>query len=209
VSEVIRTIPQVLSDSADRDPGKVWLRTDEGTATFAGAAGQVGLTAGRLSAAGVRRGDLVVVTARTTAPYLFCWLALSAIGAITVPTNPRGTSAELAGLLAQTRPRALISDAGLGSLAGSAITPGASAPALLDAAALAGDWTSGSAGGRPPTGAAEPGDVAVLIPTSGTTGRSKLVMQTHGAFTMAGEGFNYSGLSVYKCRLDSMSVLYS
>jgi crotonobetaine/carnitine-CoA ligase len=34
-----------------------------------------------------------------------------------------------------------------------------------------------------------PDDVAVLIPTSGTTGRSKLVMQTHRAYAMSGEGF--------------------
>src|SRR5206468_6066643 len=32
-------------------------------------------------------------------------------------------------------------------------------------------------------------DPAVLIPTSGTTGRSKLVTQTHRAYVMAGEGF--------------------
>jgi crotonobetaine/carnitine-CoA ligase len=31
----------------------------------------------------------------------------------------------------------------------------------------------------------------VMIPTSGTTGRSKLVMQTHLAYVMAGEGFPY------------------
>ena len=31
----------------------------------------------------------------------------------------------------------------------------------------------------------------MLIPTSGTTGRSKLVMQTHRAYAMAGEGFPY------------------
>ena len=30
-----------------------------------------------------------------------------------------------------------------------------------------------------------------MIPTSGTTGRSKLVMQTHLAYVMAGEGFPY------------------
>ncbi len=36
-----------------------------------------------------------------------------------------------------------------------------------------------------------PGDLAVLIPTSGTTGRSKLVMQTHQAYAMAGEGFPF------------------
>ena len=31
----------------------------------------------------------------------------------------------------------------------------------------------------------------MLIPTSGTTGRSKLVMQTHQAYVLAGEGFPY------------------
>ena len=39
--------------------------------------------------------------------------------------------------------------------------------------------------------AVSPGDLAVLIPTSGTTGRSKLVMQTHRAYVLAGEGFPY------------------
>ena len=38
---------------------------------------------------------------------------------------------------------------------------------------------------------ASPDDVAVLMPTSGTTGRSKLVMQTHRAYALAGEGFPY------------------
>jgi len=33
--------------------------------------------------------------------------------------------------------------------------------------------------------------VATLIPTSGSTGRSKLVIQTHRAYAMAGEGFPY------------------
>jgi crotonobetaine/carnitine-CoA ligase len=44
--------------------------------------------------------------------------------------------------------------------------------------------------GRGPAGIDER-DVAVMIPTSGTTGRSKLVMQTHLAYVMAGEGFPY------------------
>src|SRR4029079_9432038 len=38
-------------------------------------------------------------------------------------------------------------------------------------------------------GPAEHDDPAVLIPTSGTTGRSKLVTQTHRAYAMAAEGF--------------------
>ena len=45
-----------------------------------------------------------------------------------------------------------------------------------------------TAGGRPRV---DETDVAVMIPTSGTTGRSKLVMQTHLAYVMAGEGFPF------------------
>ena len=55
---------------------------------------------------------------------------------------------------------------------------------------LVGDWRLEDPSGRFDAAVA-PDDVAVLIPTSGTTGRSKLVMQTHRAYAMAGEGFPY------------------
>jgi carnitine-CoA ligase len=107
-----RTIPQVLVDAASRDPGGVWLRTDDGSLTFGGAQAQVAATAAALHSLGVRHGDLVMTTARTTPPYLICWLALASLGAVTVPVNPRSAPAELAGLVHQTQPRAIISDAG-------------------------------------------------------------------------------------------------
>jgi crotonobetaine/carnitine-CoA ligase len=50
---------------------------------------------------------------------------------------------------------------------------------------------AGSAAAEVPTGAVVPDDVAVLIPTSGTTGQSKLVTQTHRAYAMAGDGFPF------------------
>jgi crotonobetaine/carnitine-CoA ligase len=62
---------------------------------------------------------------------------------------------------------------------------------VLDVADLAAGWDGPvPSGGRGPADVGD-GDVAVLLPTSGTTGRSKLVMQTHRAYTMAGEGFPY------------------
>src|SRR5207249_5875752 len=72
---------------------------------------------------------------------------------------------ELAGLLRQTEPGLVITDNEVMSL------------------------FSGSPDAAPPLAGVGEADPAVLIPTSGTTGRSKLVTQTHRAYVMAGEGF--------------------
>jgi crotonobetaine/carnitine-CoA ligase len=173
---VCRTIPQLLSDAAARNPDGTWIRTDDTQLTFSAAAAAVGDRAAALRAHGVRHGDLIALTARTTPPYVLSWLAIMSLGAIAVPMNPASSLAEFAGLLAQTRPRVVITDDALRSSLGSTTS-------ALDVDDL------GAESGALPTGAATADDVACLIPTSGTTGRSKLVAQTHRAYVMAGEGF--------------------
>jgi crotonobetaine/carnitine-CoA ligase len=177
---VYRTIPQLLSDAAARDPDGVWIRADGAEMTFVAAEAAVGARAAGLRALGVRRGDLVALTARNAPPYLLAWLAITSLGAIAVPINPASSRAEFAGLLAQTRPRALITD-------GESRWPldVGSATSVLDV-----DDLSGESGSLPIDEAAGE-DVACLIPTSGTTGHSKLVAQTHRGYVMAGEGFPY------------------
>ena len=184
------TIPSLLAGSVERDPDATWLRTDEGTLTFGGAAGQVARLMERFAEYGVQKGDRVVVTTRTTPSYLLCWLALVSLGAVTVPTDPAGTVGELTGLLGQVRPRAVVTDAALLPLVDEAAA--ATAPmSALDIAVMVGDWTDELVVAEIAQGHVGPDDLAVLIPTSGTTGRSKLVMQTHRAYAMAGEGFPY------------------
>ncbi|HEX9537302.1 MAG TPA: AMP-binding protein [Streptosporangiaceae bacterium] len=187
-----RTIPELLLAAASRDPDGVWVRADGGSLTFSAAAARVAAAAQALRDAGVRHGDLVMVTARTTPPYLICWLALAALGAVTVSVNPRSAPAELAGLVRQTRPRAIVTDRDLMRLVAEATARDLPPLGVLDAAELTGEWAGAGAGSRRlPDAAVKPDDIAVLIPTSGTTGRSKLVMQTHRAYVMAGEGFPY------------------
>jgi carnitine-CoA ligase len=184
------TIPALLAAAVDRDAGATWLRTDEGTLTFGGAAVQVVRLADRLRDVGVGHGDLVVVTARTTPPYVVCWLALAHLGAVTVPTDPGATLDELQGLVHQVVPRTIVTDATLRPQVVEA--RGRLAIEVLDIDALLGDWTSETGDtGSLSEGAVGPDDLAVLIPTSGTPGRSKLVMQTHRAYAMAGVGFPY------------------
>src|SRR5581483_3125234 len=65
-----------------------------------------------------------------------------------------------------------------------ALAPSFERPALVD------DLYTATGDGQGPADLDER-DPAVMIPTSGTTGRSKLVVQTHLAYVMAGEGFPY------------------
>src|SRR5690242_18555731 len=104
------TIPSLLLAAAERDPTGTWLHMDAGNLTFAEAAAHVASLSARLADAGVEKHDRVVLTARTNAAYLLAWLALTSLGAVAVPTDPRSTPAELGGLIAQTRPRAVLTD---------------------------------------------------------------------------------------------------
>jgi crotonobetaine/carnitine-CoA ligase len=204
------TIPGLLARAADRDPGGTWLRTDDLRLTFGQTAGRVGTVAAQLAESGIGHGDLVMLTARTTPEYLLSWLALAALGAVTVPVNPASAPAELAGLIGQVRPKAVLTDAALLPEVDQACAGGGTeqgdAPAspwtdqlrvgeqavgaVIDVNRLTAD-----AGSLPLAGLSaapvRPDDLAVLIPTSGTTGRSKLVMQTHRAYALAAEGFPY------------------
>src|SRR5882724_11133457 len=214
----------VLAGGAERDPDGTWLRSDAGELTFGGAMAAAARTAGALAAAGVRRGDLVMMTARNTPPYLISWLALAASGAVTMAVNPRSSPAAQAGLAAQAEPAALIMDASLaglvraaglgqdpaepaalitdasltGLVGGAGLGQDPAGPAALDVVGLVpADWADPAAMARAagqarlPDAGVRPADPAVLIPTSGTTGRSKLVIQTHRAYAMAGEGFPF------------------
>ena len=174
---VFRTIPDLLDQAADTHSERIWLRTDDGELSFAQARAHVARIISSLEAVGIGRGDLIAVTTRTTVPYLLVWLALTSMGAIALTVNPASAPAELDGLLAQASPKAVVSDADVG-VAG-----------RIDVDDLVGDWTSRALVVAGVSGRVTHDDIAVLIPTSGTTGRSKLVMQTHRAYAMAGEGF--------------------
>jgi len=150
----------------------------------------------------------VMLTASNTPAYLFCWLALTSMGAVAVAVNPRSSAAELAGLVRQVEPRLLVTDGGMAEVLAEARADtgraelaragAASFPQMIDSQSLVpAEWADRAAmavrarDARLPDAAVTPDDLAVLIPTSGTTGRSKLVMQTHRAYAMAGEGFPF------------------
>jgi len=164
------TIPELFDEAVAAVPDKVWLVAGDESFTYAEARARLGRAAAALRQAGLGPGDLVLATMRSTPDHLFTWLASAYAGTILVTANPRSAEAELAGLLRQVRPRLVVSDAAIEGAVG--------VETLFENEAV-----------FEGPGPAGPDDAAVLIPTSGTTGRSKLVTQTHRAYAMAGVGF--------------------
>ncbi len=175
----IETIPDLLDRAIVDAPDTDWVITDTASWTFSAAAHHIERLAAGLHDAGVRQGDRVLVVARNEPRYLFVWFALMRIGAIQVPLNPTSSESELEGFVRQVRPRLIVTDGDLRQrVAGIAGQVGAA-----DVDELA------ATGADAPRADVSPDDLAVFIPTSGTTGRSKLVMQTHRAYAWAGTSF--------------------
>lgn len=181
-----RTISALFRRAVDDAADNTWLLADARVYSYAQALEQVERAASALRATGIQRGDRVLVTARNTPEYLLSWLALMEIGAVQVPVNPKGSRDELAGFVHQVRPRLVVTDEDLAPLVDEAMAEAGARPERVDVREL----FEAASDRRGPADVDET-DVAVMIPTSGTTGRSKLVMQTHRAYVMAGEGFPY------------------
>lgn len=181
----LRTISAVFEDAVERGSSKDWLTYEDETYTFAEAYRAIRQVAGALAELGVERGSMVLATPRNTPAYVFTWFAATYLGAVLTTVNPKSTKEELTGLVGQVDPRVVVSDSALRDTAEAAVSSAAPEATLVMVEELMQSRLD------PPPAAARPDDVAVMIPTSGTTGRSKLVMQTQRAYVMAGEGFPY------------------
>jgi len=107
--------------------------------------------AGWLAARGVRAGDRVLLPARKDEAFLALHLGALRLGAISTPFNPASTPPELAHLREDSGARLLA------------------------------DLLGPPRGPTAPAAAPAPGDGALLLYTSGTTGRPKGVLHTHGS----------------------------
>jgi crotonobetaine/carnitine-CoA ligase len=183
----IRTIPELVHDAAAAHGDRPWLLHDDTVLTFADAERATAAVASSAAALGVAKGDVVLVVAHNTAAHVVAWLGLVRAGAIVLPVNPASTVAELVGFLDQARPRLSVFDPARDNAVADARHQAATRTTWVDVHELVSANTNRS--NEPPDAGVTPRDPAVLIPTSGTTGRSKLVTQTHQAYVLAGEGF--------------------
>ena len=134
--------------------------------------------AGRLAAIGINAGDRVAFLGLNQPMFLFSMFASARLGAIFVPLNFRLTGPELAFMIEDCAASALIVDDAHRPVVEPQVERLKSLKAVLSAEREA-QWIDGA----PPATAqvrAQEDDVALIMYTSGTTGRPKGAMLTHG-----------------------------
>ncbi|WP_372656908.1 AMP-binding protein [Hydrogenophaga sp.] len=175
-------IAQLLVRSAqvfpDRDAVLLGERVLYDYSEFARRAGALG---GALCGMGLVPGDRVALLLHNCAQYLEILYGAWCAGLVVVPINHKLHPREVAYILADSGSRLLFSSSELGQ---DLPCDGADTVQLVDADS--GAYAALLTGATVPPVPREPGDLAWLFYTSGTTGRPKGVMQTHrNLLTMA------------------------
>ncbi|HET7018772.1 MAG TPA: long-chain fatty acid--CoA ligase [Streptosporangiaceae bacterium] len=169
------------------DPDRPAFRQGDRELTYRQLADRVQALAGALAAAGVRPGDRIAYLAANSIAGFETFFAAGRLGAIFAPLNTRLTTAELAYLVQDCVPSLLVYDrdsaqhlsalAGPGSPVRRTLGLGDDGPEGYEAFLL-----TGLDQGPPETDVGLDDD-AVILYTSGTTGRPKGAVLTHGNLT--------------------------
>jgi acyl-CoA synthetase (AMP-forming)/AMP-acid ligase II len=175
-------LPHVLEHQASRIPdAPAILAPGRAPLTYGRLYQHIDAMGRTLRAMGIGRRDRIAV-ALPNGPELAVAILTVAAGAACAPLNPAFGIEELQGYFTDLHPRALITQAGFDPPARrAALASGVRIIELSTAFdAEAGLFTlTGDQGKAPSDELVSAGDTALLLPTSGTTSRSKIVPQTH------------------------------
>lgn len=175
------SIDDLLREAAADAPSAVAIIDGDKRCTYAELDAAADAIAGGLASRGVAAGDRVAVLMDNRLEFAECFFGIIRAGAIAVPINVREQRPQIEAVLRHSAAKVLIHES---DLAGR-VPERANTPALeLRIAAL-----GGSSGSEPlenlyvsnskPSAALKEDDPAVLLFTSGTTGRAKGVILTH------------------------------
>jgi malonyl-CoA/methylmalonyl-CoA synthetase len=173
---------QHFSDSV-ADISKVAIETGTAAITYEDLILLSGQMANALQARGVNVGDRVAVQVEKSVPALVLYLACMRAGAVFLPLNTAYTLSELEYFIGDAEPALIVCDParrdGIAALAEAGETPASVETLDRDGqgslVVLAGEQSHAF-----PTVVVEEDDLAAILYTSGTTGRSKGAMLTHG-----------------------------
>ncbi len=171
-----------LVGATPRDPGRVFMRSGGRSYTYQDLHERSAQLAQALVALGVEPGERVAVQVEKSAEAVFLYLACLRAGAVYLPLNPAYTLTELEYFIGDAQPAVLVCDPTRQSL----LMPAARQLGVRHVVTLGADGVSGSLPARADAQPAafldllrEPDDLAAILYTSGTTGRSKGAMLTH------------------------------
>jgi len=156
---------------------------DGHTTSYGDLLDQIDTLAAELAAGGVGRGDRVAYLGLNDPMFLITLFAAARIGAVFVPLNYRLTAAELGYILTDAGVHTLLADAEHVAAADPVLTEAGVRRALALSAAPGWEPLPELVANRGRLAApvhAGPDEVAVIMYTSGTTGRPKGAMLTHG-----------------------------
>jgi malonyl-CoA/methylmalonyl-CoA synthetase len=172
---------QRISDAV-ADTAKIAVETAEGVRySYDDLILQSGRLANAMAARGVKPGDRVAVQVEKSVPALTLYLACLRFGAVYLPLNTAYTPAEIEYFVGDSEPALVVCDparrdaiAPMAEAAGAVVETldGAGQGSILDLAAAESHAF--------PTALVEEDELAAILYTSGTTGRSKGAMLTHG-----------------------------
>jgi acyl-CoA synthetase (AMP-forming)/AMP-acid ligase II len=171
------TLPELLRAAAARFGDHAAYVEGSTTLSYAGLLDRVEATAAGYAAAGVGRGDRVVLWGPNSIDWAVAALAVSCAGGVLVPVNSRYVGPEVADVVDRTSAAlVVVHDGFLGrDQVRELADAGVSERVVPLAAATAARESVGRRGGS----GVSPDDVADILFTSGTTGRSKGAMSAH------------------------------
>ncbi|CBL45571.1 Putative fatty acid CoA ligase [gamma proteobacterium HdN1] len=194
-----RLLPKMLTLQAQQNGSGEFLITDERRLTFAEAEQEANIIASGLRALGVSKGDRVSFYLDDAVNIVLIALAANKIGAVWVPINTDYKGAWLAETLERSRSKVLITETALqervldvasslkderrvviGAESDITLPDAITFDALRDHAPLVPDYSD-----------MHYGDTCAVLWTSGTTGKSKGVLQSHNAWVRPVESSSY------------------
>jgi acyl-CoA synthetase (AMP-forming)/AMP-acid ligase II len=181
-------IGDIATNNARRYPDKCALVDADRALTWSQVDERARRLASFLTSRGLAPGDRVMVLARNCIEWPEISFGLAKAGLIAVPVNIRLAPDEVAHVREDSDARAVIIHADhlekfLGDLSDLAVVLGVGANALFGTCESVTDYETAlaAAGSGTEQRGVAPDDVAVILYTSGTTGRAKGVMHTHRA----------------------------